>query len=123
MQHGAAGVVVSNHGGRQLGRAPAPLDVLPSVVDAVGSSALVLMDGGVRSGADVVTAVGLGADAVLLGRLAMWALAVGGEDCVAATLQQLVEQVQRTMTLLGAQTLTDLTDCVRTVGAGHPPSR
>jgi 4-hydroxymandelate oxidase len=123
VQHGAAGVVVSNHGGRQLGRTPAPLDVLPSVIDAVGGSALVLVDGGVRSGADVVTAVGLGADAVLVGRLVMWALAVGGQDGVTATLQQLVDQVRRTMTLLGARTLADLADCVRTVGAAHPPSR
>jgi 4-hydroxymandelate oxidase len=110
--HGAAGVVVSNHGGRQLGRAPAALDVLPTVAEAVGGSAKVLLDGGVRSGNDVVTAVGLGADAVLIGRLAMWALAVGGQERVNAVLASLVDQVRRTMTLVGVSRLADLSGCV-----------
>ncbi len=108
VEHGAAGVVVSNHGGRQLGRAVAPLDVLESIVDAVGGRAAVLLDGGVRRAADVLTAVALGADAVLVGRLVMWALAVGGQERVASVLDGLVADTRRTMTLLGARTLADL---------------
>ncbi|TDV56341.1 alpha-hydroxy acid oxidase [Actinophytocola oryzae] len=110
--HGAAGVVVSNHGGRQLGRAAVPIDVLESVVDAVGGRVAVLLDGGVRRPADVLTAVALGADAVLVGRLAMWALAAGGEAGVTEVLGDLVTGIHRTMTLLGARTLNDLTGVV-----------
>jgi 4-hydroxymandelate oxidase len=113
VEHGAAAVVVSNHGGRQLGRAPATLEVLPSVVQMVGGTTSVLLDGGVRSGMDVVTAVGLGADAVLVGRPVMWALAVGGEERARASLLELVEQVRRSMTLLGASVLGELEGAVR----------
>lgn len=108
LDHGAAGVVVSNHGGRQLGRAVAPLDVLESVVDAVDGRAAVLLDGGVRRAADVLTAVAMGADAVLIGRLALWALAVGGRAGVSEALTGLLSGIRRTMTLLGAPTLADL---------------
>ena len=108
LDHGARGIVVSNHGGRQLGRAPATLDVLPAIVAEVGGAAQVLVDGGVRTGADVVTALALGADAVLVGRLVMWALAVGGEEAVTVVLRQLVDQVRRTMMLVGAPTVADL---------------
>lgn len=114
VDHGAAGVVVSNHGGRQLGRAAVPLDVLESVVDAVAGRLAVLLDGGVRRPADVLTAVALGADAVLVGRLALWALATGGEAGVKVMLDDLVAGIHRTMTLLGARTLRDLTGVVST---------
>lgn len=117
VEHGAAGVVVSNHGGRQLGRAAAPLDVLESVVDAVAGRAAVLLDGGVRRAADVLTAVALGADAVLVGRLVMWALAVGAREGVSAALGDLLAEIRRTMTLLGARTLADLPGLV------SPPRR
>jgi isopentenyl diphosphate isomerase/L-lactate dehydrogenase-like FMN-dependent dehydrogenase len=76
----------------------------------------------VRTGADVVTAVGLGADAVLVGRLVMWALAVGGEEYVTAVLAQLVAQVRRTMTLLGTSELKDLAGTVRCGAAAHRPA-
>jgi 4-hydroxymandelate oxidase len=108
VDHGVAGVVVSNHGGRQLGRAAVPLDVLEPVVDAVGGRARVLLDGGVRRAADVLTAVALGADAVLVGRLALWALAVGGREGVRETLTDLVTGIHRTMTLLGVRNLAEL---------------
>jgi len=108
VDHGVAGVVVSNHGGRQLGRAAVPLDVLASVVDAVGGRARVLLDGGVRRAADVLTAVALGADAVLVGRLALWALTVGGREGVTEALTDLVEGIHRTMTLLGVRNLAEL---------------
>jgi 4-hydroxymandelate oxidase len=108
LDHGAAGVVVSNHGGRQLGRAVAPLDVLESIVDVVDGHAVVLLDGGVRRAADVLAAVALGADAVLIGRLALWALAVGGRAGVTEALTELTSGIRATMTLLGAHTLADL---------------
>ena len=79
-EHGAAGVVVSNHGGRQLDLAPATLDVLPEIVDAVGDRLEVLLDGGIRRGDDVVVALALGARAVLAGRTPLWGLAAGGEE-------------------------------------------
>src|SRR5438094_10572443 len=80
--HGAKGVVVSNHGGRQLDRAPASLDALPEVVEEVGSEVEVYFDGGIRRGSDIVMALALGDRAVGLGRLVFWALAAGGEAAV-----------------------------------------
>ncbi len=79
VEHGAAGVVVSNHGGRQLDNAPATIDALPEVVDAVGGRIPVLMDGGIRRGTDVAVALALGADAVLAGRPCLWGLAWDGQ--------------------------------------------
>ena len=79
---GAAGVIVSNHGGRQLDGDPATLDTLPEVVAEVGQETTVLLDGGIRSGPDVVKALCLGADAVLVGRPVLWGLAAGGEEGV-----------------------------------------
>jgi 4-hydroxymandelate oxidase len=116
VDHGAAGVVVSNHGGRQLGRAAVPLDVLESVVDAVAGRAAVLLDGGVRRAADVLTAVALGADAVLIGRFALWSLAVGGRPGATEAFADLVAGIHRTMTLLGAATLADLRGLVSSSG-------
>ena len=84
---GAAGVVVSNHGGRQLDGVAAALDALPEVVEAVGDRLAVLMDGGIRRGADVVKALALGAQAVLAGRPPLWGLAVDGADGVERVLE------------------------------------
>jgi len=98
---GAAGVVVSNHGGRQLdGVLPTAL-VLPEVVDAVAGAVPVLVDGGVRRGVDVVVALALGASAVLVGRPALWGLAVGGEDGARRVLTLLCEEVATALALLG----------------------
>jgi 4-hydroxymandelate oxidase len=105
---GAAGVVVSNHGGRQLDAVTATADALPEVVDAVGDRATVLVDGGVRSGADVVRALTLGARAVLLGRPVLWALAVGGEEGVRSFLTWLADDVRRCLALCGARRVADL---------------
>ncbi len=102
VEAGAAGVVVSNHGGRQLDGAVASADALPEVAAAVGGRAGVLVDGGVRSGRDVVTALALGADAVLLGRPQLWALAVGGADGVRDLLDGLREEVLEVLRLCGA---------------------
>jgi L-lactate dehydrogenase (cytochrome) len=98
---GADAVVLSNHGGRQLDRAPVPLELLPDVVDAVGDLAEVYVDSGVRSGGDVVAALGLGARGVLVGRAYLYGLMLGGQAGVTATLDLLVDELQRAMCLLG----------------------
>uniref|UniRef100_UPI001041669C alpha-hydroxy acid oxidase n=1 Tax=Actinomadura roseirufa TaxID=2094049 RepID=UPI001041669C len=84
LEHGAAALIVSNHGGRQLDGVPASLDALPDVVAAVAGAVPVLMDGGVRRGSDVLKALALGASAVAVGRPVLWGLAAGGEAGVAA---------------------------------------
>jgi 4-hydroxymandelate oxidase len=98
---GAAGVVVSNHGGRQLDTAPATIEVLPRIADAVGDRGEVLVDGGVRRGTDVVKAVALGARAVLLGRPVLWGLAVDGQHGVEGVLGTVREELDRAMALCG----------------------
>jgi isopentenyl diphosphate isomerase/L-lactate dehydrogenase-like FMN-dependent dehydrogenase len=103
-EHGVDGVVVSNHGGRQLDGAPASLDALPEVVEAVAGRCLVLMDGGIRRGTDVVTALALGAKAVLVGRPALWGLAVDGENGVRRVLELLAAEVELALRLLGCAT-------------------
>jgi L-lactate dehydrogenase (cytochrome)/(S)-mandelate dehydrogenase len=105
---GADGVVVSNHGGRQLDTAPATLDVLPGIAEAVGSDTEILLDGGVRRGTDVIKAVCLGARAVLIGRPYVYGLAVGAEDGVAHVLQILRDEITRAMILLGAASVKQL---------------
>lgn len=101
VEHGAAGVIVSNHGGRQLDGCPATIDVLPEVVEAVGGRAEVYVDGGVRRGGDVFKALALGARAVLVGRPVLWGLAVAGETGVAAVLDILRREFADTMSLCG----------------------
>jgi L-lactate dehydrogenase (cytochrome) len=105
---GADAVVVSNHGGRQLDRSVTPLEVLPDVLDAVGGDAEVLLDGGVRSGADAVAAVALGARAVLLGRAYLYALMAGGEAGVDRLCALLEDDVRRTIALLGVTSVDQL---------------
>jgi isopentenyl diphosphate isomerase/L-lactate dehydrogenase-like FMN-dependent dehydrogenase len=99
--HGAAGVVVSNHGGRQLDRSLATGDALSEVVDAVGGRVAVLVDGGIRRGVDVATALALGADAVLVGRPALWGLAVAGAEGAGRVLQLLRHELELTLALCG----------------------
>jgi isopentenyl diphosphate isomerase/L-lactate dehydrogenase-like FMN-dependent dehydrogenase len=101
VEAGAAAVYVSNHGGRQLDPAPATLDVLAEVVAEVGDEVEVLLDGGVTSGADAVTALALGARAVLIGRAAAFGLAAAGQAGVARVLALLEHELRTTMTLLG----------------------
>ena len=105
---GVDAVVVSNHGGRQLERAPVPLEVLPEVVAAVGDRAEVLVDGGVTSGADVVAAVALGAHGVLIGRAYLYGLMAGGERGVDRVVQILDAGVRRTMQMLGVTSVAEL---------------
>ena len=106
---GARGVIVSNHGGRQLDYSIATLDALPAVVDAVGAEVPVLLDGGVRRGTDVLKALALGARSVMIGRPYLWALAVGGSDGVRRLLEILREEIAVSMSLLGARRLDELT--------------
>lgn len=100
-EHGAAGVIVSNHGGRQLDGVPATLDVLPEVVETVGERAEVLVDGGIRRGTDVLKALALGARAALAGRAVLWGLAVDGEEGVVRVLELLRDEIASGLMLLG----------------------
>jgi 4-hydroxymandelate oxidase len=106
---GAAGIVVSNHGGRQLDTALAAADALPEVVAAVDGRVEILVDGGVRRGTDVVKALCMGASGVLVGRPVLWGLATGGADGVRVVLQGLQEELQRAMALCGAVGPAELT--------------
>jgi len=101
LDHGAAGVVVSNHGGRQLDRCVATAEALPEIAETVDGRATVLVDGGIRRGIDVATALALGADAVLVGRPALWGLAAGGKEGVARVLGLLREELELTLGLCG----------------------
>ncbi|GIE36589.1 alpha-hydroxy-acid oxidizing enzyme [Actinoplanes italicus] len=107
VQAGAAGVIVSNHGGRQLDGVPPTLRVLPEVVQAVAGRGPVLLDGGVRRGTDVLVALALGADAVLLGRPVLHGLAIGGAAGVGRVLDILVEELTDAMTLTGTGSVKD----------------
>jgi L-lactate dehydrogenase (cytochrome) len=108
IDEGAAGVVVSNHGGRQLDGAPATLRVLPEVVAAVNGRAVVLMDGGIRRGGDVVKALCLGARAVLVGRAYAYGLGAAGEAGVTRALEILRADLERTLKLLGCPSIAAL---------------
>ena len=105
---GADAVVVSNHGGRQLDGAPATMRMLPEVLDAVGTSAEVLVDGGVRRGTDVARALAVGARAVLIGRPYLYGLAAAGQGGVEQILQVLAAELRDTLTLLGLADVADL---------------
>ena len=107
-EHGCAGLVVSNHGGRQLDRSVASLDALPEVVEAVGDRLEVLMDGGVRRGTEVAIALALGARAVLVGRPVVWGLAANGEEGARHVLELLRAELELTLALLGCASPEDL---------------
>jgi len=105
VEHKVEGIVVSNHGGRQLDSTPATLDVLPEIVDAVRGRAEVFMDGGIRRGTDVLKALALGARAVLVGRSPLWGLALGGAEGVHAVLEHLRKEFALAMALSGRSSL------------------
>jgi isopentenyl diphosphate isomerase/L-lactate dehydrogenase-like FMN-dependent dehydrogenase len=107
---GAEAVIVSNHGGNALDSVPATLHVLPGIVGAVGGDLDILMDGGIRRGADAVKALALGAKAVLVGRSYIWGLAADGEEGVVQALRILRDGVRRTLALLGCPSLAELDD-------------
>jgi isopentenyl diphosphate isomerase/L-lactate dehydrogenase-like FMN-dependent dehydrogenase len=121
VEAGVDGIVVSNHGGRQLDGVPGAIEVLPAVVDAVAGRAEVLVDGGFRRGTDVVKAVALGASAVLIGRPYLYGLAAGGEAGVRRVLEVLLAEIDLTLALLGAASPADLTPDM--VGGPAPVER
>jgi isopentenyl diphosphate isomerase/L-lactate dehydrogenase-like FMN-dependent dehydrogenase len=100
-EHGAAGVVVSNHGGRQLDTVPAGAEALPAIAEEVGDRLDVIVDGGIRRGTDVLKALALGARAVMVGRPAIWGLAVDGENGVRAVLEVLLAEFDVALALAG----------------------
>jgi 4-hydroxymandelate oxidase len=123
VEHGAAGVVVSNHGGRQLDAVPASIDALPGVVEAAAGRIAVLVDGGVRRGTDVAVALALGADAVLVGRPALWGLAVEGQAGAERSLRILADELELALALLGCSSPSDLgPDHVQRRGPSPSPS-
>jgi L-lactate dehydrogenase (cytochrome) len=124
LELGCDGVLVSNHGGRQLDAAPAAIDVLPEIVAAVGDKMEILLDGGVRRGSDVLKALALGAKAVLIGRPYVWGLALGGQDGVSYMLEMLRAEMKRSMQLMGCSSIHDLDrSWVMHVGSALNPER
>jgi isopentenyl diphosphate isomerase/L-lactate dehydrogenase-like FMN-dependent dehydrogenase len=105
---GVDAVIVSNHGGRQMDHVPAALEALPGIADAVGDRVEVLFDSGIRRGSDIVTALALGARAVLVGRAHLYGLAAAGEAGVRHAIDILADELRTSMALCGAATLADL---------------
>ena len=108
LEAGAAGIVVSNHGGRVLDQCPATAEVLPAIVDAVGGKMKVFVDGGIRSGMDVFKALALGADAVLIARPFVTMVYGGGQEGVQAYVDKLQAELADTMAMCGAHSLADI---------------
>ena len=120
---GCEGIVVSSHGGRELDSTPASIEMLPEIVEAVGDKATIIFDGGIRRGTDVIKALCLGADACLVGRPWLYAMAVAGEDGVAEMLQTFHEEIVRGMQLMGVTSLDQLgpDNLRRRPGSGWEP--
>ncbi len=123
LELGVDGMIVSNHGGRQVDGAVASLDALPAVLKAVGNQVPVLFDGGIRRGADVLKALALGAHAVLLGRTYIWGLAVAGEDGVREVLLNLLADTDLTLALSGYSSPLELDPAALVEAPDHPSSR
>jgi 4-hydroxymandelate oxidase len=110
LEHGAAGVIVSNHGGRQLDAAITTARALPEVAEAMAGRGALIVDGGIRRGTDILKALALGAQAVLLGRPVLWGLAVSGADGVAHVLQLLRDEFALAMALSGCRSVDEVGD-------------
>ncbi|MFI5255428.1 MAG: alpha-hydroxy acid oxidase [Candidatus Limnocylindrales bacterium] len=124
VDRGADAIVISNHGGRQLDRAPTPLEQLPGIVDAVGDRAEVYLDGGIMAGSDIVAAVAMGARACLVGRAYLYGLMAGGERGVQRAYELLWGEYVRTLQLMGVSATSELTrEHVRLRSAESPSSR
>jgi L-lactate dehydrogenase (cytochrome) len=107
---GAQAIVVSNHGGRQLDGAPSSIEVLPEIVDTVGSQVEIMFDGGIRSGQDVVRALALGAKSCMIGRAYAYGLGAGGEAGVTKALDIISKEMLTTMGLCGVNTIAEIDD-------------
>jgi L-lactate dehydrogenase (cytochrome) len=112
---GAQALVVSNHGGRQLDGAPSSIEVLPEIVDAVGSQIEVMFDGGIRSGQDVMRALALGAKSCMIGRAYAYGLGAGGQEGVAKAISLIAKELETTMGLCGINTIAEIDDKVLAV--------
>lgn len=114
VEHGASGIIVSNHGARQLDTTPAPISVLPEIADAVGSKVEVYVDSGIRRGTDVLKAIACGARAVFIGRPVLWGLAAGAEAGVRYVLEMVRQEFDLAMALTGCPTISSITrDLIR----------
>ncbi|HZM36184.1 MAG TPA: alpha-hydroxy acid oxidase [Burkholderiales bacterium] len=123
-QHGADGVLVSNHGGRQLDGAPSPIEVLPSILAAVRGRVAVFVDGGIRRGADIVKALAMGADMAFVGRAALYGVAAGGEEGASRALHILRSEIDRVLALLGCNSIAELgPHCIGRGGIPGPEPR
>lgn len=109
VEYGVDGIIVSNHGGRQLDCVPSTIRALPSIAEAVNRKVPVIFDGGVRRGSDVFKALALGADFVLVGRPALWGLAFNGREGVEVVMNILERELSRTMALAGVSRVQDIT--------------
>ena len=109
VDHGVEAIALSNHGGRQLDSAPAILELVAPVADAMGGSVEIICDGGVRRGSDIVKALALGADACMVGRAYLYGLGAAGELGVDCVLEWLVDELRRTMALIGVTTIDEIT--------------
>ena len=119
---GADGVIVSNHGGRNFDSSMAPIEALPSIVDAVGNKTTVIVDSGFRRGSDVVKALALGAKLVMVGRTTLWGTTVGGEAGAAKAINFYREEISRTLAYLGCTSVSQLNrDCLEYVPTPHVP--
>jgi isopentenyl diphosphate isomerase/L-lactate dehydrogenase-like FMN-dependent dehydrogenase len=108
IEHGVDGIIVSNHGGRNMDSAPPPISVLPGIVDAVAGRMTVIVDSGVRRGSDIVKCLAMGADAALVGRATLYGTAAGGEDGATKALAILKDEMMRTMSYIGTQRVTEI---------------
>ena len=121
--HGADGIIVSNHGGRNFDSSMAPIEVLAPIVDAVGHRTTVIVDSGFRRGSDVVKALAIGAKLVMVGRATLWGTTIGGEAGAARALQFYREEISRTLAFVGCRSVAELNrDCLEFVGAPHVPA-
>ena len=109
IEHGVDGIVVSNHGGRNMDSAPAPIQVLPDIVKAVDGRMAVIVDSGIRRGSDIVKCIALGADMVLAGRATLYGTAAGGEAGAVKAIDILKGEMKRTMAYIGTQRVSDIT--------------
>ena len=108
LEHGASGIIVSNHGGRQLDNCPAAVNVLAEIVQVINNEIPIILDGGIRRGSDVVKALAIGANTTAIGRSALWGLAVDGQAGVETVFSILKDELETTMTLCGVQSVSSI---------------